>query len=89
MGAAGDDDTMMLTQWAPQELSVKGICEAQDAPVIEWVYDHMTTKGATGTIWEGGYSDVTRFYNHAHRQLQSPLGPRPPGVVKRPQRFPQ
>ena len=35
--------------------------------------DHLLTKEATGTIWEGGYSDVSRFYNHAHRQLQSPL----------------
>jgi N-acyl-D-aspartate/D-glutamate deacylase len=57
----------------PPELSVRGICDGTNRAILEFVYDHMTTEGATGTIWEGGYSDVSRFYNHAHKQLQSEL----------------
>ena len=55
------------------ELSVQRICKDSNQPILDFVYDHLLTKEATGTIWEGGYSDVSRFYNHAHRQLQSPL----------------
>ena len=55
----------------PPEMSVARICERENVAVLEFVYDHMMTKDATGTIWEGGYRDVSRFYNHAHKQLQS------------------
>lgn len=55
------------------ELSVAGICNDNGSSILEFVYDHMLTNDATGTIWEGGYSDVSRFYNHAHKQLQSPM----------------
>lgn len=56
----------------PSKKSAQALAAAGQQPIIEFVYSHMMTNNCCGTIWEGGYADMTRLYDHLYRNMMDP-----------------